>query len=88
MNLNDVVRFRLTAEGRLAVHDYFDGLKLRMHAKDWFAHHKQEDGSFCDMLWSVMQILGPSIFMGGPPLIEKNELVLESDLEESIRESP
>ena len=82
MNLNDKVQFRLTEDGKAAIHSHFRQFDPAI-GLDWFKHNKPDnDGWYTEQLWSLMQMLGPSVCMGGPQHIVGNEIrPCEPDME-------
>jgi hypothetical protein len=80
MNINDNVRFRLTDDGRRVIREFHwrQAAQLGISAEqatDWFRWCPADaEGYHTEQLWVLMQMLGPSLFMGGPTLIERNEL--------------
>src|SRR5690348_8151289 len=81
VNINDSVRFRLTDEGKkmiLRYHNIQAG-ELNLPPYDWFKYHQPDaDGYYSEQLWQLMTFFGPYLQMGGPQLIEANELLIGS----------
>jgi len=62
MNLNDQFRIKLTTEGMAVFARHYQGIDYHGVERPTIP----EDGSITDSLWSLMQIFGPEIHMGGP----------------------
>ena len=64
MNLNDKVRCTLTEAG----------LVEAIKSKQVFGSNELHGHTLHTSLWKVMAALGPKLYMGGPLLIENNEI--------------
>jgi hypothetical protein len=68
ININDNVRIKLQPRGMQAYRNYIESLGLKV--EDYPLSINQQDGCVRMPLWEVMQIFGPSCFMGPQPPFE------------------
>lgn len=69
LNINDQVSFELTENGAKIANKYVS--KMRGDRK-YIAGKKETH-----LLWSVMQMFGNNIYMGGPNIFKDNKLTIE-----------
>ena len=87
-NINECVRFRLTAEGLLIWTAYYRALDAQV--RQYFADHPDSlppphsDGLYEGQLWEVVNIFGGHMRNGGPVLFEDMAIYLPDNKLEAV----
>jgi hypothetical protein len=71
MNINDMIKFRLTEYGELLRQTYW--LKLGIQPPVLVPDHQ---GRIEMQMWEVMHTFGPFLHMGGEQIIVNNEIII------------
>lgn len=67
LNINETVQVKLTFEGIRILKERHEDLRHRVPSiSEWRVPRTDKDGWSEFQLWSLMQIFGPHITMGGP----------------------
>lgn len=70
INLNTVCTFQLTAEGERILADYYRAYGSAPLRPDPIL----KEGFYRFELWRIMEIFGPSIYLGSRPILKDNRI--------------
>lgn len=78
-NINDMIKVKLTEQGKSILHNYDDNNLSQVEYLNlpvsYAPHPADADGYYEFTLWEFMSIFGSSFYNGGPQLVEDNEII-------------
>jgi hypothetical protein len=80
-NINNEVRVQLTAYGREVWKGQYDELNKLIYPSPPLGPPRQPDakGWLTEQLWTIMNVFGPCLYMGGKQVFKHNIIVLEDE---------
>lgn len=84
-NINDRIKVKLTEQGKVILgHELVDSMSMLVTLKffeDYAPYPEDEDGYITFQLWDFMRIFGSHFYMGGPLIIENNEIIFIDEVD-------